>query len=108
MKDHIKPKLANCLTFDDVKVVVDDYMDYYNNRRYQWKLAKLSPNEFYNFVTTGEYPLDIPKVSSCSGDPKDAASSQTVKIAVWRHCSENTKATATFIIHEDENYSGFL
>ena len=61
MKDHIKPKLANCPTFADVEVVVDDYMDYYNNRRYQWKLAKLSPNEFYNFVTTGEYPLDIPK-----------------------------------------------
>ena len=36
-----------------------------------------------------------------------AASTQTVKIAVWRHCSENTKATVTFIIHEDENYSGF-
>ena len=64
MKDHIKPKLANCPTFADVEVVVDDYMDYYNNRRYQWKLAKLSPNEFYNFVTTGEYPLDIPKVPS--------------------------------------------
>ena len=61
MKDHIKPKLANCLTFVDVETVVDDYMDYYNNRRYQWELAKLSPNEFYNFVTTGEYPLDIPK-----------------------------------------------
>ena len=30
------------------------------------------------------------------------------KIAVWRHCSENTKATVTFIIHEDENYSCFL
>ena len=62
MKDHIKPKLANCLTFDEVKVVVDDYMDYYNNRRYQWKLAKLSPNEFYNFVTTGKYPLGIPRI----------------------------------------------
>lgn len=61
MKDHIKPKLANCPTFADVEAVVDDYMNYYNNRRYQWKLAKLSPNEFYNFVTTGEYPLDIPK-----------------------------------------------
>ncbi len=35
-------------------------MDYYNNRRYQWHLAKLSPNEYYHFVTTGEYPLDIP------------------------------------------------
>ena len=45
-----------------VQVIIDDYMDYYNNRRYQWHLAKLSPNEFYKFVTTGEYPLDIPNV----------------------------------------------
>ena len=35
MRDYIKPKLANCLTFADVETVVDDYMDYYNNRRYQ-------------------------------------------------------------------------
>lgn len=60
MKDHIKEKLASCTAYDDVKVIVDDYMDYYNNRRYQWHLAKLSPNEYYQFVTTGEYPLDIP------------------------------------------------
>ena len=24
----------------------DAYIDYYNNRHYQWHLAKLSPNEF--------------------------------------------------------------
>lgn len=60
MKDHIKNKLASCTNFNDVVAVVDDYMDYYNNRRYQWHLAKLSPNEYYHFFTTGEYPLDIP------------------------------------------------
>lgn len=60
MKDHIKEKLAACTGYDEVKVIVDDYMDYYNNRRYQWHLAKLSPNEYYQFVTTGVYPLDIP------------------------------------------------
>lgn len=60
MKDHIKPKLAECTAFSDVQVIIDDYIDYYNNRRYQWHLAKLSPNEFYKFVTTGVYPLDIP------------------------------------------------
>ena len=60
MKDHIMPKLAECTEFAEVQVIIDDYMDYYNNRRYQWHLAKLSPNEFYKFVTTGEYPLDIP------------------------------------------------
>ena len=41
-------------------MVVDDYMDYYNNQRYQWRLAKLSPNEYYQFVTSGAYPLDVP------------------------------------------------
>lgn len=35
-------------------------MDYYNNERYVWELAYLSPNEYYKFVTTGKYPLDIP------------------------------------------------
>lgn len=60
MKDHIKSKLAQCTEFSEARAVVDDYMDYYNNRRYQWNLAKLSPNEFYEFVTTGEYPLDVP------------------------------------------------
>ena len=60
MKDHIKSKLQTCKQYAEVLAIVDNYMDYYNNRRYQWHLAKLSPNEYYNFVTTGEYPLDIP------------------------------------------------
>lgn len=70
MKDHIKSKLAECTTFVDIQVIVDDYMDYYNNRRYQWHLAKLSPNEFYKFVTTGEYPLDIPNIPALPSIPK--------------------------------------
>lgn len=43
-----------------IKDAVDDYMDYYNNERYVWDLAYLSPNEYYKFVMTGKYPLDIP------------------------------------------------
>ncbi|MDD4157096.1 MAG: IS3 family transposase [Candidatus Cloacimonetes bacterium] len=35
-----------------------DWIDYYNNDRYQWSLAKLSPNEYYTYTLTGEYPLD--------------------------------------------------
>ena len=46
-----------CGTFDEVKVIIDDWMDYYNNDRYQWRLAKLSPNEYYDYIITGEYPL---------------------------------------------------
>lgn len=47
MKDHLKPRLKECVTFDQVKAEVEKYIGYYNNDRYQWELAKLSPNEFY-------------------------------------------------------------
>ncbi len=64
MKDHIKAKLEECKTFQDVQLLVDDWMDYYNNDRYQWELAKLSPNEYYRYITTGEYPLITPPSSN--------------------------------------------
>lgn len=70
MKDHIKQKLSECVTFEEVKNLIDDYMDYYNNRRYQWNLAKLSPNEYYQFVTTGIYPLDISNIPHVPGIQK--------------------------------------
>lgn len=47
---------------DGHKVVtqkVMDWIDYYNNERYQWSLAKLSPAEYYRYVTTGEYPIPV-------------------------------------------------
>lgn len=59
MKDHIKTKVANCKTYEEVKSVVDDFIDYYNNDGYQWELLKLSPVEFYNYINTGIYPLPI-------------------------------------------------
>lgn len=62
MKDHIKGKLKKCTEYPEVEAVVNDYMDYYNNERYQWELAKLSPNEFYNFITTGIYPLKVDNI----------------------------------------------
>ena len=57
MKDHIKEKFKKCESFEEVKKVIDDWMDYYNNDRYQWELAKLSPNEYYKYITTGIYPI---------------------------------------------------
>ena len=33
--------------------------DYYNNDRYQWKLMKLSPAEYFQYLQTGVYPLPI-------------------------------------------------
>ncbi|MFV0618913.1 IS3 family transposase, partial [Megasphaera sp. WILCCON 0056] len=43
MKDYIKEKIAVSKSFEEVKAIIDDYIDYYNNERYQWHLAKLSP-----------------------------------------------------------------
>lgn len=60
MKDHIGEKVKGCETYGQVKSVIDEYMDYYNNERYQWELAKLSPNEYYQFCVTGKYPLAVP------------------------------------------------
>ena len=57
MKDEIGDKIAKCKTFYDVFNVIVDYMDYYNNYRYQWDLAKLAPAEYYEYYMTGIYPL---------------------------------------------------
>ena len=55
MKDEID--ITNCTTFEEVKAIIDDWIDYYNNERYQWQLAKLTPHEYYNYITTGIYPI---------------------------------------------------
>lgn len=57
MKEELREKMPEWRTFDDVQKDIDDWMDYYNNERYQWQLEKLSPNEYYKMITTGEYPV---------------------------------------------------
>jgi transposase InsO family protein len=57
MKDEIKYEIRMMKTFDEVKAKIDDWIDYYNNDRYQWELSKLSPKEFYMYKTTGVYPI---------------------------------------------------
>lgn len=59
MKDEIKYEIALMKTFDEVKAKIDDWINYYNNDRYQWELSKLSPKEFYRYSTTGVYPLSV-------------------------------------------------
>ena len=56
MKDEIH--LERCSSFSELKFEIDDYMDYYNNDRYQWGLAKLSPNQYAEYLKTGEYPIN--------------------------------------------------
>ncbi len=46
MKDEIH--LNRCSNYEEVITEIDNYMDYYNNDRYQWGLAKLSPINMRN------------------------------------------------------------
>lgn len=59
MKDEID--ISNCKTFEEVKRIIDDWIYYYNNERYQWSLAKLSPCEYYRYIKTGIYPIKLGK-----------------------------------------------
>ena len=60
MKDELH--LERCGSFKELKAEIDDYIDYYNNDRYQWELAKLSPNQYAEYLRTGEHPLaHVPK-----------------------------------------------
>jgi len=54
MKDEID--ISGCETHEQIVAAIDDWIDYYNNGRYQWDLAKLAPTEYYDYVITGKYP----------------------------------------------------
>lgn len=104
MKDHIKEKLGECKEWKDVKAVVDEYMDYYNNRRYQWDLAKLSPTEFYEFCTTGMYPLNIPNKPAvpaahkpvCELGAEAEPGNSRPGCAVGQPCTKGTGVSSSF------------
>ena len=55
MKDEID--VSGCTNCDEFLTVITDWTDYYNNDRYQWDLAKLSPREYCKYATTGLYPI---------------------------------------------------
>ena len=46
MKDEINHK--SCSTLEELQLIIDDYIDYYNNDRCQWNLKKLIPVQYRN------------------------------------------------------------
>ena len=56
MKDELEPYIKKWQNIDDISERIDDYMDYYNTERYQSDLSWMSPNEYYQYVTSGEKP----------------------------------------------------
>ena len=57
MKEESGTAISQATSFLEARAVIDDWMDYYNSDRPQWLLAKLTPNEYFGYVSTGIYPL---------------------------------------------------
>ena len=55
MKDHLE--LNNKDEFEEIEAEIVEFIDYYNNFRPQWNLAKLTPVQYYQFFNTNVYPL---------------------------------------------------
>ena len=51
MKDELD--LSECHGYEEILNAVRDWTEYYNTERYQWDLARLSPVEYYQYMTTG-------------------------------------------------------
>ena len=56
MKEEKMELVTQCTTFTEVMAVVDDWMEYYNDDRYQWNLEKLSLREYYRYRQSDAYP----------------------------------------------------
>jgi len=48
LKDEVDYK--NCKTFNEMKIVIEKYIKYYNNERYQWNLKKMTPVDYRNHL----------------------------------------------------------
>ena len=62
MKDELAPYIPSWKTFEEVNERIADWMDYYNNDRYQSQLKGLAPNEYYHFIVTNELPSTMTKI----------------------------------------------
>ena len=56
MKDELEIRSRKWTSLEEARLHIDDWMDYYNHERYQMGLKKMSPSEYYTFLTEGKYP----------------------------------------------------
>lgn len=49
---HLKDQVNNrsCKTLQEIRTKVDDYIQYYNNHRYQWERQKMTPVQYRNHL----------------------------------------------------------
>ena len=48
LKDEVDYK--DCKSFEELKDLIAKYIDYYNNKRYQWDLKKMTPVQYRNHL----------------------------------------------------------
>jgi len=47
-KDDVDYK--DCKTFEELNLLIEKYMQYYNYERYQWNLKKMTPVQYRNHL----------------------------------------------------------
>lgn len=63
MKQELLPKMPAWDNYQQIQSDINDWIDYYNNDRYQLQLEKLSPNEYYTYIMNGKNPLEEMEIS---------------------------------------------
>lgn len=56
MKDELSIRSRQWRSHEEAAAAIDDWIDYYNHDRYQMGLKKMSPSEYYLYLTKNEYP----------------------------------------------------
>ena len=49
---HLKDEMdyKDCKSLEEIRDKIDEYIYYYNNRRYQWGLSKMTPCEYREYL----------------------------------------------------------
>jgi putative transposase len=48
LKDDVDYK--NCKTFEELRLLMEEYVEYYNNERNQWNIKKMTPVQYRNHL----------------------------------------------------------
>ncbi|WP_375163940.1 IS3 family transposase [Clostridium botulinum] len=51
LKSLYEVDLKKCKNLDELKMEIDNYMNYYNNYIYQWNLNKTIPVQYRNYLS---------------------------------------------------------
>lgn len=104
MKDDVGERLRDCTNADEVRAVIDEYIEYYNDERPQLRLAKLTPSQFYRFSQTGTYPLAVDPVPQKPAPVQDSATlrMRAERVRQNTHPEESADQTAADIRAADD------